>query len=347
MMGPALASLLATPVVLAALALAPATGQAAVPVLSAQPPLVAVQPGAEPRCPSAVEVEAALLARVPGVVVAFDRAAERRALLLLLAIGAESGAVDLTLVDADGRVRLRRSLAGSDDKQDWKKDCGALAETAALMVERYLVELDERATSLARATADAKAATPLLSFEPQSSPWTVAAGSRARLGAPAWALLDFGLRLARQLDWPAPLLAHLRFGIGPSYEPFSTGQAGYGGSAVARRWPLEAGLAWRRPFNQFELQAGGGGGFDITYIRALGTRGTELTRWLLAPQVFCELAGQRALTRQVYLRLGGLTTVNLSRYDFTPPERAASSPLFSLPTQRIQVRLSLDLGMSL
>jgi hypothetical protein len=331
-------SLFATPVVLAALAAA-----APAPAPAAQPPLVAVQPGAEPRCPSAVEVEAALLARVPGVVVAFDRAAERRALLLLLAIGAENGVVDLTLVDAEGRVRLRRSLAGAGEK----KDCGALAETAALIVERYLVELDERAISLARATAEASAAVPILTVEPTSSPWTLAAGSRARIGAPAWSLFDFGLRLGRQLDWPAPLLAHLRFGIGPSYEPFSTGQGGYGGSAVVRRWPLELGLAWRRQLSQVELQAGGGAGLDITYIRALGARGTELTRWLWGPQIFCEVAGQRALTRQVYVRVGGVGTANLSRYDFTPPERGAPSPLFSLPTQRIQVRLSLDLGMAL
>jgi hypothetical protein len=333
--------------VLAALAAVEATPAPPMTLAQAtQPPLVAVQPGAEPRCPSAVEVEAALLARVPGVVVAFERAAERRALLLLLAIGADTGVVDLTLVDAEGRVRLRRSLAGADEK----KDCGALAETAALIVERYLVELDERAISIARTTAAATAAanTPLiLRFNPEPSPWTMAVGTRARVGAPAWALLDFGLRVARTFEWPVPLLAHVRFGIGPSFQPFATGQDGYTGSAVVRRWPLELGLGWRRSTARFELQAGGGGALDFTYVHALGAGGTELTRWMTAPQLFGEIAAQRAVTQRVYLRLGALTTLNLHQYDFRAPERPTTGPLFSLPTQRIQVRLSLDVGTAL
>lgn len=327
----------------------------------APPPLVAVQPLLEPRCPSAVEVEASLLARVPGVVVAFDRAVERRALLLTLVVG-EAGGTELVLTDADGRLRLRRALVGGPDDRA-RKDCGALSETAALMVERYLVELDERAQSQARTRPGTDLAlTVSRPVEPPARLWAVAVGT-SYVAGPAARAFDLGLRLDRLLfsrwPWsdagsPGRWRVHLRAGIGRSFDPLPTpdaraamGATPYWGSAAARRWPVELGLSWQRPAAGFELGAGGGLGLDLTHVRARGQRDAELSRTLFAPQAFLGLTAARVLSRHVYLQAGAVVVFPFVRYDFSAPDRTRDDPpVFSLPTQRIQARLSLDVGRS-
>lgn len=83
-------------------------------------------------CALAPAVTASLAALVPDATVAIgDRAGDGE---LLLRIDADGGGVRLVLSDAGGAALLERTLpAGA---------CGALAETVALIVDRYLADLD-------------------------------------------------------------------------------------------------------------------------------------------------------------------------------------------------------------
>jgi hypothetical protein len=322
-------------------------------VALAQPPLVAVRPSSEAHCPSAIEVEAALLARLPGVVVPFDRAIERQALLLAL-VSSPDSAAELTLADAEGHVRLRRSLAGAGEKQD----CGALAETAALIVERYLVELDERAASAARGNLDSPSISPLIAPSEPDPTWAVAVGGAYVLGALRGDALDLGLRASRLLGPNRDLVGHVRLGVGPRFDPIST-EAGYQATAQVRRFPLEIGASWLLPWGRGALEAGGGGGFDIHQVRVTAAPGSEIAETLLAPQVFVETGWRIAVTRQIFLRLGVAALVHWLRYDFSrselmQPDSGGSSdgadpagPVFSLPVHRIQARLTAEIGLSL
>jgi hypothetical protein len=314
----------------------------------AQPPLVAVRPSAEAHCPSAVEVEAALLARLPGVVVPFDRAGERHALQLALGPSAEATAAELTLTDADGRIRLRRFLAAAGEKHD----CGALAETAALMVERYLVELDERAASAARAEV---APTPVASVVPVPEPdplWSLAVSGAYAAGPLRGDAFDLGLRATRQLGAGSDWLGHARIGAGPGFDPIPS-DSGYDGVAQVRRFPVEIGLSWQRPLGRWALEAGAGGGFDVHQVRVAVVPGSEIAETLLAPQVFAEVAARMDLTRQIFLRMGTAAVVHWLRYDFSRSdlmegeEAEPGGAVFSLPAQRIQARITVEIGVSL
>ena len=92
-----------------------------------------------PGVPPAREVEEALYARVPGAVIPFSEAARRGALQLTWHRPRADGRRSSHLAGRSGRPRLSRSLGGAAGQ----KDCAALAETAALIVQRFLTELDD------------------------------------------------------------------------------------------------------------------------------------------------------------------------------------------------------------
>ena len=316
----------------------------------AQPPLVAVRPSAEARCPSTGEVEAALLARIPGVVVAFDRATERQALLLSLSANPDLGAAELTLTEADGRLRLRRSLGAAGQG----KDCAALAETAALIVERYLVELDERAASAARGNLRSQSITPLITPSLPEPSWALGLGTGYVIGPVGSEALDFGLRASRLRLGPGhDFVASLRVGVGPEFNPIPS-DAGYDGSASVRRYPVSAGLAWLHDLWPGQLEAGGGLGFDVHHVEVAAARGAESSALLAGPHLFAEAALRVSMTRQTFVRVGFGLSAHWLRYDFSRSEgRApnlppgAADPVFSLPTHRIQARLTAEIGLSL
>jgi hypothetical protein len=313
----------------------------------AQPPLVAVRP-ADARCPSAVEVEAALLARLPGVVVAFDRAAERRALQLGLITNPDKTSAELTLADAEGRVRLRRSLSGADER----RDCGALAETAALMVERYLVELDERALAAARGPTDSSSITPLIAAADPEPTWTLAVGSAVVVGPLGGEGFDLGVRASRLLGHTGDLLGTVRVGVGPAFDPIPA-DAGYDGRAQVRRFPVEVGASWQGLLGRGTLDAGAGLGLDIHRVEVTAVRGAGISETLLAPTIFAEAGWRFAITRQLFLRLGVAALAHWLRYDFSRSELMqsngpdSSDAVFSLPAHRIQARLTAEIGLSL
>src|SRR5690242_9835271 len=110
---------------------------ALLPLLTAHATLIAVR-STSAGCPSSVQISAAIEARLPGLLIPPEQSGLPEALLLSLSSDAK-GAQSFTLTDHDLQVRLRRALpppASADPSE-----CPALAETVALMVERYLQEV--------------------------------------------------------------------------------------------------------------------------------------------------------------------------------------------------------------
>jgi hypothetical protein len=105
-----------------------------------QAALLTVAPGPDDGCPSAAQVQAALATHAPRLLAA--RAAEDPADQLTLSMGTTAGAPDLTLtlLDGKGRVRLFRTLPASAAGRG--RNCAALADTVAFIVDRYFDEVE-------------------------------------------------------------------------------------------------------------------------------------------------------------------------------------------------------------
>jgi hypothetical protein len=116
---------------------------ALVSLLALHAALIAVRNTDDAVCPSARQVSDAIQTRLPGVLVAPEQSWLADTLVLTLATDPATRAQSFTLVDQHGEVRLRRELPALATAGP--EECPALAETVALMVERYLQDLGYRA----------------------------------------------------------------------------------------------------------------------------------------------------------------------------------------------------------
>lgn len=98
--------------------------------------LINVTAQGEQACPSVAQIEAALSLHLPGMVTA--SAAPGDVGVMRLEVRGAAGAPTIVLFDDRGTARLSRRLESSHTAND----CAALAETVAIIVERYLDELD-------------------------------------------------------------------------------------------------------------------------------------------------------------------------------------------------------------
>jgi hypothetical protein len=292
---------------------------------------VAVRPEAQPGCPGAREVEAALTSRLPRSVVPMERAAEQGALVLELDKD-DLGAATLSLTDGQGRERLHRTLelpAGS-------KDCNALAETAALIVERFLVTLEYQPPP------------PPPAPEPPPAPpprrWEVSVASSWRPGSDGWGAFELGGRVGRSLH--RRLMLALGVGVGGWSNAIPSGSL-YRGEARQRRFPLELGVWWSTPPAFAELQIGGGGTLDITRTYARGDLEEQET--LPGPALWAAAAVRAPLGGRLFARVSSGIVGSLIQYDFSYRARAESEPVtvFSAPARRFYARISADIGFTL
>jgi hypothetical protein len=167
--------------VLASLALLPATfavlasnGPAAIGVLAPS--------GPDDGCPSPRQVADALGAHLPGVVLPLGQAPTPSTLRLGIATDA-AGGVRVDLVDASGETALHRALAPADRVRG--TDCSALAETVALIVERYWHEVGYDVPPLERPPprAERPTAAPVVERRPPPAPPPPPRGARPWLWA--------------------------------------------------------------------------------------------------------------------------------------------------------------------
>ena len=100
--------------------------------------VVAAPSGPEQGCPSPHQITDALMARIPAVVVSASEASNPGVLKLSVTGGAGSDPLRIEMTDQGGEARLYRNLAVAEHNRG---DCAALAETVALIVDRFLHDL--------------------------------------------------------------------------------------------------------------------------------------------------------------------------------------------------------------
>src|SRR6185436_1099350 len=196
---------------------------ALLPLIAAHATMIAVK-STQGGCPSSAQITAAIEPRLLGLVVPPEQSQLREALLLTLAADPATGAQSFTLVDREQHVRLRRELpppASADPSE-----CPALAETVALMVERYLQDVGYRAE-------------PAPAVERRR--WDLFAGATWRPGADGLSAYEVRLGLGRAFGARARFGLALALGIeGTSDEEWP------GATGRLHRFPAELRLVWRR-----------------------------------------------------------------------------------------------------
>lgn len=105
-----------------------------------QSAMVTVTPTPEDACPSSAQVATAILTHAPRLMVPRPDANPAESLTLVMVPGGATGELSISLVDSRGRVRLYRTLP--PPVADRARDCAALADTVAFILDRYFNEVE-------------------------------------------------------------------------------------------------------------------------------------------------------------------------------------------------------------
>jgi hypothetical protein len=281
-------------------------------------------------------VEAALQPLLrPGTLVPATAAGTPETLLVVLEpTGPASSRLRLT--DVRGEVKLERPLTVSEGEGN--KDCAALAQTAALIVERYLIQLDYRPPP------------PPVLAQPPPAPgrWDLSAASVWLPGATGVSPMELGARVGRQLGGGRRFVLALGARVAGETNPVPMDSA-YRGRARQRRVPVDLGLWWRMAFRSLDLQAGGGAGLDITRTTSEGDPGTHETRTLPGPVGWLAGAVQVPVGSRFFARLSSAVYGSVVQYDFSYRNRSVPDGVtaFTTPTRRFYSRLGLEAGVVL
>ena len=316
---------------------------------------VVVPAGPDDGCPSPKQVSVALAARLPATVSPLGQAPRPGAVRLTVG-GDAGGATRLDLADQGGAVLLRRTLPVA---RGAAADCAALAETVALIVERYWREVGYDAPPLTTAVPPPPPPTPapVLPIVEDSTPppraapriyvplgWSLAAAITGQLG-------DSGALAAAALialTFEQPIIGHrlgFRFSAGVGN---STTTATPWGEASFRTLPARAGayLPIPLPFGQLEPGIGVGVtvisvGVTDAAVPATSLRAPGLCSGRLCASPGADVAVGWAVTspRHIYVRL-------LTRAGITVPYAFVSAdgqPVWS--TARTYLDVGLESGL--
>jgi hypothetical protein len=304
------------------------------------PLVVSVSPAAQRGCPADTDVEAALRALLrPGALVPFDSAAAAAGGVHRLTVTLEphgATASRLRLTDGAGGVKLERWLTISEG--EGTKDCAALAQTAALIVDRYLVELDYKPP----------APPPPPPAPPALGRWELASSGAWVPGRSGLGAFEVGGRVGRQMGGARRFVVTLGVRVTGQRNPLPSGSP-YRGQAVQRSLPVDLGLWWRTPLWRNELRAGGGGALEISRTRSEGDPGRVATRLLAGPAAWLGGAIHRPFLRRGFVSLSAALVGSLVQYDFSYrlPGSPADVTAFTTPPRRFYGRMALDLGFVL
>jgi hypothetical protein len=270
---------------------------------------VLVAPGPEEGCPSARQVSDALSERAPAA--QSTRALDSEsALTLVLPPSGTPQEPSFSLVDQQGRLRLFRTLARPGTAH--ARDCAALSVTVAIIVQRYLEEIELPEVEAARKSppiqlatpAPAPAAPPVVAGPPlrARARWDISLGVSQRFADQIAALEAYDLRVsvARTLGarMDSGLLLRLWSGIS-GWTPY--GWTGGRGDVI--RVPSGLELMWRRAAAfGVELQLGLAGLLDCWI---LGARYQTNAHWDYRFVAAGALTGgmQVALGKRLFARL--------------------------------------------
>jgi hypothetical protein len=270
-------------------------------------------------CPSTRQVSEAIAARLPGMLVPAERGGASDAVWLMLARDPATGAQELTLIDQDDRVRLRRALPAPATAAE--RECPALAETVALMVERYFQDLAYHGETIG---------------PPARRRWDLFVAATWRPAGQDLAAFDARLGLAR-------LLGRGRFSLG-----LLAGISGEerhdwpGATGQLRRYPAEARLLGRAGLGLTTVEAGP---FAGIHLLVLDSRSGERTATDVHVSPVAGLVGglRLSLGRFAFLRAVASLGASVLKYDFVTADRRQT---VRFGTERLWGKMGIEAGFS-
>jgi hypothetical protein len=322
--------------------------------------IIAVSVAPEQACPASRQVTESLSARLPGVVLPFGQAA--RPGMVRLGVTIDATGVRIDLADPDGAPLLHRALPARGPGE-----CAALADTIALIIERYWREVGYDAPPLQAAPAPTPpappppvlpparppepAVTPAVTVEKQIAPpverrptapvplsLSLAAAVAGRAG-------DAGARDASaMLAFTVEARIGIRLSAGVSTGVIAPPDVMR--QAAFRRFPLRLGAYWPVPLGVGQLEPGLGLDLDLISV-SIPNDGPQLGSQSSCSGGLCRSAGADlalgwsvASTHHVYLR--ALARAGLAAaYDFVTAMNG--DPIWRTPSTYLEVAVESGL----
>jgi hypothetical protein len=322
--------------------------------------------GADDGCPSPRQVDDALIAHLPGMVLPLGHASGPTTLHLAVTTDA-AGAMRLDLTDPEGGPLLHRWLSAAERSRGG--DCLALAETAALIVERYWHEVGydvaieappippppptppapptEKAEVKPIPKPVAKSRAEVVEARPPPAPpvplpparWRIGAAGDGRLGDSSTREVSASIAFALERPvWDHRLGLRLSGGTAPSvtYQWSASGAAT--DHVTLRQFPVRMGAYLIVPLGLGQLEPGLGVDLDVISAAVTDPSGSR-TRLSASPGVDAALGWALLFRPDIYLRLLALAGTEVP-YHFVTTQN--ESPFWSTP--RVYIDLGLELG---
>jgi hypothetical protein len=322
---------------------------AAVPILLVALAAASTAPAADD-CPSPAELAATLNARIPGLAPATPAAPLSLASgMRLSVVTSPDGDVRVDLVDAKDEIVLHRLLPAPPAGH--APDCPALAETIAIIVERYLHDIGYEAPTAppppppaasppapppsAPTTLVAEPAPPVVARRAHAALWRLGVAASGRRGDAGGFDGDGDLALGVEGTSDGP---HLGARLSAGLAPRASATWGATDRATLLRIPFRLGGYVGVPLGRGRLEPGLGVGADVLRVAVTG-RGPEGGSYL-AP------AGDLSVTYTMPL-IGGIYGRALSRVALAEPYIfKALGDLQVWGTPRVYGELGVELGVA-
>lgn len=318
--------------------------------------------GPDDGCPSPRQVNDALAAHLPAMVLPLGHATGPTTLHLAVTTDA-AGAMRLDLTDPEGGPLLHRWLPATEHNGHGA-DCVALAETAALIVERFWREVgydvaiepppppptppppepvakpENKSAAPSAGTAvevDAPPAPPSPPLPPPRTWLGVAGGERLGDGGTREATVSLALAVEREL-WNHRIGLRLSAGADRGTTYSWTAASNVIDHATLREVPLRMGVYLSLPLGPGQIEPGAGVDLDVISASLNDPSGTH-NRLSAGPGGDAALAWSLRFRTNLYFRLLAAAGLEVP-YHFVTTDN--QSPFWSTP--RVYLDLGLELG---
>jgi hypothetical protein len=324
--------------------------------------VVAAPSGADQGCPSPRLITDALNARMPDIVAPPSDASPSGGLRLAVTGGGTPASLRIELSDQNGEARLLRVLQPSDRGRPG--DCVALAETVALIVDRYLHEVGYELPSSPPPPPPPVAPQPVEPAPPAAPPAAadVISGGPGPRGPPAGAthfdLLAGGAwRGASTGSGPEAAIglgAEWGFGAWRAGATLTGGVAATqsvrapDATATLRRFPVHLGFFLGLPAGPGQVEPGVGVGVDWLAANVdWTTRGPSSSEMRASPGADLALGYRMFMAGRFFVRAAASATLSVPYLFVASPQtggRVGTEAFFSSP--RTSFRSGLEVGVA-
>jgi hypothetical protein len=296
--------------------------------------VVAAPSGPDQGCPSPHQIADALNARIPALIVSGSEATNPGTLKLTVSGGTGATPLRIEMVDQGGEARLFRNLTVAEPRRN---DCVALAETVALIVDRFVHDLGYEAPPTLPAPLPAPDANLTRGPPPAgASRFDVFAGGSWRGASSEESDFEAGFGLGFERG-----LAGRRFAVtftgGMSAARHVTTPDAYNG--MLRRMPFRLGFWIPILAGPGQVEPGIRIGVDLLSTSLSSTGSTNQASSQAPPRGELALCYRATVLRRVFARIGAAVGAG-NGYHWT----SNGAPLFV--ESRYYFRSGLELGFS-